>query len=202
MNNDDNIYELRERQQQLQNELKELENEIKAKENKFVHRKDVDIKCQLESLLDAYGFNDAVKVVSRQIGKKTQYEFRFKYSRKLLKQFNADLGSRKLFNQANHFLRFITKEDVMFIKRERALYELYDRISVPNDLIYNIHYLGSSVDYIEFKDTENMNRIIYDYSCKKLNFRCKALPGVKCSVDLYEHRDVFAKVRYYRNLIG
>ena len=43
---------------------------------------------------------------------------------------------------------------------------------------------------------------MYDYSNKKLSFRCKALPGVRCSVDLYEHRDVFAKVAYYRNLIG
>lgn len=200
--NNDNIYELIERQQQLQNELKELENEIKAKENKFIYRKDVDIKCQLESLLNAYGFDDIVRVVSRQIGKKTQYEFRLKYTRNLLKQFNSDLGSRKLFNQANHFLRFITKEDVMLIKRERALYELYDRVSVPTDLVYKIRYLGSNIDYIEFKDTENMNSIMYDYLNKKLSFRCKALPGVRCSVDLYEHRDVFAKVTYYRNLVG
>lgn len=200
--NNDNIYELIERQQQLQNELKELENEIKTKENKFIYRRDVDIKCQLESLLNAYGFDDVVRVVSRQIGKKTQYEFRLKYTRNLLKQFNSDLGSRKLFNQANHFLRFITKEDVMLIKRERALYELYDRVSVPTDLVYKIRYLGSNIDYIEFKDTENMNNIVYDYLNKKLSFRCKALPGVKCSVDLYEHRDVFAKVTYYRNLIG
>lgn len=90
--NNDNIYELIERQQQLQNELKELENEIKAKENKFVYHKDVDIKYQLESLLNAYGFDDVVRVVSRQIGKKTQYEFRLKYTRNLLKQFNSDLG--------------------------------------------------------------------------------------------------------------
>ena len=200
--NNDNIYELIERQQQLQNELKELENEIKAKENKFLYRKDVDIKRQLESLLNAYGFDDVVRVVSRQIGKKTQYEFRLKYTRNLLKQFNSDLGSRKLFNQANHFLRFITKEDVMLIKRERALYELYDRISVPTDLVYKIRYLGSNIDYIEFKDTENMNSIMYDYLNKKLSFRCRALPGVRCSVDLYEHRDVFAKVVYYRNLVG
>ena len=200
--NNDNIYGLIERQQQLQNELKELENEIKAKENKCVYHRDVDIKCQLESLLDAYGFDDVVRVVSRQIGKKTQYEFRLKRTRNLLKQFNSDLGSRKLFNQANHFLRFITKEDVMLIKRERALYELYDRISVPTDLIYKIRYLGSNIDYIEFKDTENMNSIMYDYLNKKLSFRCKALPGVRCSVDLYEHSDVFAKVTYYRNLIG
>lgn len=200
--NNDNIYELIERQQQLQNELKELENEIKTKENKFIYRRDVDIKCQLESLLNAHGFDDVVRVVSRQIGKKTQYEFRLKYTRNLLKQFNSDLGSRKLFNQANHFLRFITKEDVMLIKRERALYELYDRISVPTDLVYKIRYLGSNIDYIEFKDIGNMNSITYDYLNKKLSFRCKALPGVKCSVDLYEHRDVFAKVTYYRNLIG
>lgn len=138
----------------------------------------------------------------RQIGKKTQHEFRLKHTRNLLKQFNSDLGSRKLFNQANHFLRFITKEDVMLIKRERALYELYDRISVPTDLVYKIRYLGSNIDYIEFKDIGNMNSIMYDYLNKKLSFRCKALPGVKCSVDLYEHRDVFAKVTYYRNLIG
>lgn len=46
--NNDNIYELIERQRQLQNELKELENKIKAKENKFVYRRDVDIKCQLD----------------------------------------------------------------------------------------------------------------------------------------------------------
>lgn len=156
---------------------------------------------QLESLLNAYGFNDVIRVV-RRIGKKTQYEFRFKYRRTLLKQFNADLGSRKLFNQANHFLRFISAYNVILIKRERALSELYSGISAPNDLIYTIYYFGSSIDYVRFKDTENMHGITYDYSSKTLSFRFKSLPEVHCSVNIYKHSDVFTEVRYYVNSIG
>ncbi len=62
---------------------------------------------------------------------------------KILKIFNKDFGNRKLFNQATHYLNFLSNYDTVLIERELELISFC--IPEDTDIQYSISALGSLI---------------------------------------------------------
>ncbi len=113
---------------------------------------------------------NALKVVSkRRNPTKTEYSFKLRKSHKILKIFNKDLGNRKLFNQAKHYLKFMSHYDIMIIKRELDLIDFC--IPEDTDIEYSVQYSGSGIHSITFSNiTSNIHDMLYFDRTKQLVF--------------------------------
>lgn len=186
----------------LQNKLKNIELEIQNLNKRFtpVYNKNENIKTQLEDLLRFYGLYNAIKVVSkRRNPTKTEYRFALRKSHKILKIFNKDLGNRKLFNQAKHYLKFMSHYDIMIIKRELDLIDFC--IPEDTDIEYSVQYSGSEIHNITFSNiTSNIYDMQYFDRTKQLVFSIDALPQIQCSIKVESRKDLFLKIKYCQQL--
>lgn len=154
------------------------------------------IKTQLEDLLDAYGVYKAVKVVEKRCNPtKTEYRFELRKSHKILKIFSKDLGNRKLFNQAKHYLNFLSNYDTVLIERELELISF----CIPEDteIEYSIKYRGSEIDSISFTNVaSNIYDMQYIDGLKQLVFKMNERPNIQCSIEVRCHEDLFSIIRH------
>lgn len=197
-----NINNLKYEKLRLQKELEDIESELmNLHECIPSYDKNKDIKAQLKALLSAYSLDDVVKVVSMKYNStKTKYKFKLVNSRTILKVFNKDLGNRKLFNQAKHYLGFLSKHDMMLIKREQELI----RFCIPEntDMQYSVQYSGSKIISISFFNvSSNIQNMTYIEKSNQLTFEIETLPYVQCSIEIESHEELYSTIKYCQQLI-
>lgn len=197
-----NINDLEYEKIRLKKELKDIESKLmNLHECIPSYDKNKDIKMQLKALLSAYGMNDAIKVVSVKYNSaKTEYKFELVHSHKILKIFNKDLGNRKLFNQAKHYLGFLPKYDMMLIKREQELISFC--IPEDTDIWHSVQYSGSKIISISFYNVaSNIQNMKYIEKSNQLTFEIKTLPYVLCNIEVESHEELYSTVKYCQQLI-
>lgn len=197
INNREIISNLNRKKSYLQQDLRYLEIELSNLSKRIpAYDKSKSIKTQLEDLLDAYGVYKAVKVVEKRCNPtKTEYRFELRKSHKILKIFNKDFGNRKLFNQATHYLNFLSNYDTVLIERELELISFC--IPEDTDIQYSIKYRGSEIDIISFSNVaSNIYDTQYIEGIQRLIFKLHELPNIQCNIEVARHEYLFSEIKH------